>query len=77
MIDALIDIAGLKPEEIAFFTQRDDYGDAGFTLGMAALQRHGLIDPKTVLHVGYVRNTLAVENAVADLIWRKNHHAQW
>ena len=34
MIDALIDIAGLKPEEIAFFTQRDSYGDAGFTLGM-------------------------------------------
>ena len=68
MLDALIDLAGLKPEEIAFFTQRDSYGDAGFTLGMAALQRHGLRDPRTVLHVGYERNTLAVENAVADLI---------
>ena len=68
MLDALIDIAGLKPEEIAFFTQRDSYGDAGFTLGMAALQRHGLRDPKTILHVGYERNTLAVESAVADLI---------
>ena len=31
MIDALIDIAGLKPEEIAFFTQRDSYGDAALT----------------------------------------------
>jgi ABC-type branched-subunit amino acid transport system substrate-binding protein len=61
-------LAGLRPEEIAFFTQRDSYGDAGFTLGMAALQRHGLRDPKSVLHVGYERNTLAVENAVADLI---------
>ena len=30
MLDALIDMAGLKPEEIAFFTQRDSYGDAGF-----------------------------------------------
>jgi branched-chain amino acid transport system substrate-binding protein len=68
MLDALINLAGLRPEEIAFFTQRDSYGDAGFTLGMAALQRHGLRDPKSVLHVGYERNTLAVENAVADLI---------
>ena len=68
MLDALIDLAGLKPEEIAFFTQRDSYGDAGLTLGMANLQRHGLRDPRTVLHVDYERNTLAVENAVADLL---------
>ncbi len=68
MVDALVGIAGLKPEEIAFFTQKDSYGDAGFTLGMAALQRHGLKDPRKVLHVGYERNTLAVEGAVATLL---------
>src|SRR6202040_2243976 len=68
MIDALIGIAGMKPEEIAFFTQRDSYGDAGFTLGMTALQRYGARDPNTILHVGYERNTLAVEGAVADLL---------
>jgi branched-chain amino acid transport system substrate-binding protein len=68
MVDALIDIAGLKPEEVAFFTQRDRFGDAGFTLGLAALQRHGLRDPKKILHVGYQRNTLAIESAVADLL---------
>ncbi len=68
MLDALIDTAGLKPEEIAFFTQRDSSGDAGFTLGMTALQRHGLKDPSKILHVGYQRNTLAVESAVADLL---------
>ena len=68
MIDALIDIAGLKPEEIAFFTQRDSNGDVGFDQGWLPMQRHGLRDPKTVLHVGYKRNTLAVENAVADLL---------
>jgi hypothetical protein len=33
---------------------------------MAALQRHGLRDPRTILHVGYERNTLAVESAVAE-----------
>jgi branched-chain amino acid transport system substrate-binding protein len=68
MIDALIDIAGLKPQDIAFFTQRDDYEDIGFLLGVTALQRHGLKDPGTILHVGYVGNTLAVEGAVADLL---------
>jgi branched-chain amino acid transport system substrate-binding protein len=72
MIDALIDIAGIKPEEIAFFTQRDDYDDVGFAVGVVALQRHGLRDPKTVLHVGYAGNTLAVESAVADLLMAKN-----
>jgi branched-chain amino acid transport system substrate-binding protein len=65
MIDALVDIAGLKPEEIAFFTQKDN---SGFAMGMAALQRHGLKDPGAILHVGYARNALAVENAVADLL---------
>jgi branched-chain amino acid transport system substrate-binding protein len=68
MLDALLSIGGLKPEEIAFFTQRDSDGDAGFTLGMIALQRHGLKNPQKVLHVGYERNTLAVEGAVANLL---------
>ena len=43
MIDALIDIGGLKPEEIAFFTQKEN---SGFAMGVTALQRHGLKDPK-------------------------------
>lgn len=68
MIDGLIDDLGFKPEEIAFFTQRDGYGDAGFNGGIAALKRHGLKDEKAILYVRYERNTLAVENAVASLI---------
>ena len=68
MIDGLIDDLGFKPEEIAFFTQRDGYGDAGFNGGIAALKRHGLKDEKAILHVRYERNTLAVENAVASVI---------
>jgi branched-chain amino acid transport system substrate-binding protein len=69
MVDALIDIAGLKPEEIAFFTQNDN---SGFPMGITALQRHGLKDPKTILHVSYLRNTLAVESAVADILTAQN-----
>ena len=72
MFDALIGLAGLKPEDIAFFTQRDSYGDAGYAVGIKALQAHGLEDPKTILHVGYERNSMAVENAVAQLLSVQN-----
>ena len=69
MIDALITGAGLKISDIAFFTQRDGYGDAGYSGGIAALKRHGLTNENAVLHVRYERNTLAVENALASLLY--------
>ncbi len=68
MVDALVGPGGLEPAQIAFFTQRDGYGDAGYVGGFAALKRHGLSDERQVLHVRYPRNTLAVENALADLL---------
>ncbi len=71
MVEALTENLGLRPEEIAFFTQRDAYGDAGFTGGIAALKRHGLEDENRVAHGRYERNTLAVENALADILLHK------
>ncbi len=68
MVDGLVKFGGLQPREIAFFTQRDAYGDAGYTGGIAALKRHGLRDENIIIHSRYERNTLAVENALADLI---------
>lgn len=68
MVNALIEFGGLKPNEIAFFTQRDAYGDAGYTGGMAALKTHGLGDETRIIHSRYERNTLAVENALADMV---------
>lgn len=68
MVDALITEAGLKPEEIAFFTQRDAYGDAGFDGGMKALRAHGLTNESIIAHGRYQRNTVAVENALADIM---------
>jgi ABC-type branched-subunit amino acid transport system substrate-binding protein len=68
MVDALIIHGGLKPSEIAFFTQRDAYGDAGFSGGISALKHHGLKDENAVIHSRYERNTLAVENGLADII---------
>lgn len=69
MIDALMDGGGLKCEEIAIFTQRDGYGDAGFDGVLKALKRHGLKDERAILHVGYERNTLAVEDALATILY--------
>ena len=66
MIDALLDEAGLQPEDIAFFTERDAFGDAGFEGGIAAMKLHGLEDENRVLHVRYEPNTLAVETR-----WRR------
>jgi ABC-type branched-subunit amino acid transport system substrate-binding protein len=68
MVDALLQYGGLEPEEIGFFTQRDAYGDAGFSGGIAALKRHGLKDENKIVHGRYERNTVAVENALADII---------
>lgn len=69
MIDALIHHGKLAPEDIAFFTQRDGYGDAGFSGGKAALKRHGIKDEGNIVHVRYERNTLAVEGAIATLLF--------
>lgn len=68
MVDALLDEGGLKPEEIAVFSQRDAYGDAGYSGTVAALQRRGGPEQKKPLHARYERNTVAVESAVADCL---------
>ncbi len=68
MVEALLKYGGLRPDEIAFFTQRDAYGDAGFVGGIEALRRHGLADVSQVAHGRYERNSLAVENGLADVI---------
>jgi branched-chain amino acid transport system substrate-binding protein len=68
MIHHLIESVGLKPEEIAFFTQRDAFGEAGFSGGIKALRKYGLKNEWKIVHGRYNRNTLAVENAVADLL---------
>lgn len=69
MIDALVGSGAVKAEEIAFLTQRDGYGDAGFGGAVAALKRHGLKDCSQIQHVRYERNTLAVEHALATLLY--------
>jgi len=68
MVQALITHGRLKLNEIAFFTQRDAYGDSGFVGGIAALKKNGLKDETQITHGRYERNSLAVENGLADLL---------
>jgi len=68
MVQALITYGHLKPDEIAFFTQRDAYGDSGFVGGIAALKKNGLQDETQVTHGRYERNSLAIENGLADIL---------
>ncbi|WP_425397936.1 ABC transporter substrate-binding protein [Aeoliella sp.] len=68
MVDSLIEHFGLQPEQIAFFTQRDAFGDAGYIGAVQALERHGLADETGIVHGRYERNTVAVENALADIL---------
>ena len=60
--------AGIKPQQIAFFTQRDGYGDAAFRGAVSALHKQGFEYPDLLTHGRYTRNTLNVEDAVAALL---------
>lgn len=68
MVKALVEIAGLAPKEIAFFTQRDGYGDAGFSGGLEALHAYGITDSRTVAHGRYERNTELIERGLAEIL---------
>jgi ABC-type branched-subunit amino acid transport system substrate-binding protein len=67
MVDGLLN-AGIKPEEIALFTQRDGYGDAGYEGAIAALNNHGFIDTHSLAHGRYTRNSMNVEGALATIL---------
>ena len=67
MIEALITIGKIQPQQIAFFTQQDGYGDAGYNGGLMALRRHGLNNEHHPIHGRDERNTLAVEEALATI----------
>jgi branched-chain amino acid transport system substrate-binding protein len=67
VVNYLVKLKGLAPEQIAVFAQQDAYGDAGFSGVEKAIRalRGGTEAP--VLRLGYKRNTVDVEDAVAQL----------
>ncbi len=69
MVEGLLQ-AGIKPLEIALFTQRDGFGDAGYQAAIKAFHQLGFKDTDRLAHGRYTRNTLNVENAVAEILDR-------
>mgnify|MGYP000527747483 CR=1 FL=1 len=67
MVDGLI-AAGVKPNEIAFFTQNDGYGDAGYNGAIKALKKHGYTDTKQLSHGRYTRNTKNIEDGLITIL---------
>jgi len=67
MVDGFL-AAGIKPEQIAFFTQNDGYGDAGYQGAIKALKARGYADAEKLAHGRYTRNTVNVEDALATIL---------
>jgi branched-chain amino acid transport system substrate-binding protein len=66
MINYLVDVKKVPDHGIVVFAQNDSYGDAGFEGATKMLRKRGRVDD--VLRVGYERNTLAVDDAVAKVV---------
>lgn len=60
--------AGIRPHEIAFFTQHDGYGDAGYEGAVQALMAAGYHEARQLPHGRYKRNTLDIEEALLTLL---------
>jgi ABC-type branched-subunit amino acid transport system substrate-binding protein len=67
VVNYLVKVKRLSPEQIAVFAQQDAYGDAGFSGVEKAIRslRGGTETP--ILRLGYQRNTVDVDDAVAQL----------
>jgi ABC-type branched-subunit amino acid transport system substrate-binding protein len=66
VVHYLVKVKRLKPEQIAVFAQQDPYGDSGFAGVAKAIRSLGGND-STILRLNYQRNTVDVDDAVAQL----------
>ncbi|HWJ17845.1 MAG TPA: ABC transporter substrate-binding protein [Geobacterales bacterium] len=67
IVHYLVKVRRLKPEEIAVFAQQDSYGDAGYAGVAKAIRSLPEGDESTILRLNYTRNTVDVDEAVAQL----------
>ncbi len=67
MVKGLLD-NGIKPEEIAFFTQNDGYGDAGYKGAVKALKEAGFNKTESLAHGRYTRNTVNIEDGLGTIL---------
>jgi ABC-type branched-subunit amino acid transport system substrate-binding protein len=67
VVNYLVKVRHLSPEQIAVFAQQDAYGDAGFAGVEKAIRALRGGNDGTILRLNYQRNTLDVEDAVNQL----------
>jgi len=67
LVHYLVKVRKLKPRQIAVFAQQDSYGDAGFAGVAKAFRSIPGGDENAVLRLNYQRNTVDVDEAVAQL----------
>jgi ABC-type branched-subunit amino acid transport system substrate-binding protein len=68
MLSSIFQARVARPEEIAFFTQQDAFGDAIFKAGIKVIREYGFKQDQVILHLRYPRNTVCVTKAVARLL---------
>jgi ABC-type branched-subunit amino acid transport system substrate-binding protein len=71
IVQYLLTVRRVKPEEIAVFAQQDGYGDAGFS-GVAKALRKAGFDASRIVRVGYERNSMNLDAAVSGLLEHKD-----
>lgn len=60
--------AGIKLDEIAFFTQNDSFGDSGYFGAIKALEEEGYQITEKLTHGRFTRNTLNVEEGLSEIL---------
>jgi len=67
MVAGFIEV-GIEPDQIAFFTQNDGYGDAGHQGAVKALLEHGYAEAEQLAHGRYTRNTVDIEAGLNEVV---------
>ncbi|MGN6750637.1 MAG: ABC transporter substrate-binding protein [Xanthobacteraceae bacterium] len=67
VVNYLVKVKRLAPEQIAVFAQQDAYGDAGFGGVEKAIRSLRGASDIPIVRLGYQRNTVDVDDAVAQL----------
>jgi branched-chain amino acid transport system substrate-binding protein len=72
VVNYLVKVKHISPEQIAVFAQQDSYGDAGFA-GVAKAIRSLRGDETAILRLNYQRNTIDVQDAVNQLLQKRRN----
>jgi len=67
VVNYLVKVKKIRPEQIGVFAQQDAYGDAGFAGVQKAMRNLHGGEASTIFRIGYKRNTVDVADAIARL----------